>query len=112
MKEMVYGVKSGWTLEQYIAENILHPFPSFYAFLRNRHWHENERLGWFGGSTVTECEVHNEERVGKCLFRDEKTGAQVLCWKSDKKNWASKFYDRFVKSLDPETLLVSVDYHV
>ena len=104
------------------SENILHrekvnpdEFKPALAFLRNRRWHENDRWGWLGRPTATECEYHdngNGDGVGKCLFRDSETGAEIVCWKSDQKTWDKKFYDRFVKPLDPKTILIAVDYHV
>lgn len=91
-------------------------FRAFYAFLRDRHWHEAERLGWFGVPTATECERKdpgNPDSVfGKCLHKDEESGARVICWNEPWEVWEQKFYQRFVANLGPEERLVVVDYHV
>jgi len=103
---LIYGIEEGMTKEQYIAS----PF-FFYAFLRNRTWHENERMGWFGTSAKTECELSREEELkGKCIT--EKNGAKIINWRSDDATWAAKFWPRFIENLDPETILAVVDYHV
>lgn len=105
---LVYGVRPGETEEQYIQRNTC---LCFYAFLRNRQWHENERLGFFGGTARTECEVATgDEPKGKCLHRDKKTGAKIVVWNDA--NWNQKFWRRFVEPLHDSTLLVVVDYHV
>lgn len=85
-------------------------FPAHYAFLRNRTWHEQARMGWFGGTVATECEIHKGHK-GKCLHRDEKSGAAIVSWDNDP-NWDKKFYDRFIKHLPPDTWLVTTDFHV
>lgn len=90
------------------------------AFLHARHWHEAERLGWFGSSTYTECERKDMEKptadpdkwFGKCLHKDEELGAQVVCWNEPWEIWKEKFFHRFIEPLHPETTLVVVDYHV
>lgn len=95
-------------------------FKSAYAFLSNRHWHEAERLGWFGVSTMTECERKDLEKpianpdnwFGKCLHRDEKTGAQIVCWNEPGEIWDEQFVRRFLRPLPSDTILVNVDYHV
>jgi|SRR5215475_2449507 len=87
-----------------------------YAFLRNRHWHEAERLGWFGGSAKTECEIFHpddpDKVFGKCLHKDEKTGARVICWNEPWELWQVNFRKRFIEPLPADTVLVNVDYHV
>lgn len=86
---------------------------SFYGFLRNRTWHENERLGWFGGSAKTECEIATGEEIkGKCLHKNEELDAKIVVWNSPEKDWTTNFYRRFIEPLPPETYLVVVDYHV
>lgn len=105
------------TLEEWIGKRA--GKPSAYAFLVNRHWHENERMGWFGMSHTTECEVaspHNatttEEVKGKCVVKDKKTGAQIINWAVDDANWTAKYWDRFIAPLHDDTILAVVDFHV
>jgi hypothetical protein len=102
--------------ETYISRADTIWFPAFYAFLRNRHWNEGERLGWFGGTTATECERKNPEdvdiAVNRCLTKDEATGARIVVWNEPWELWEQHFYHRFIEPLPPETLLVVVDYHV
>ena len=88
-----------------------------YAFLRNRHWNEPERLGWFGSAAATECEIRTKKTgvkaaTGRCLHRDEETGARVVVWNESLEAWSKEFYRRFVEDLNPNTVLVTVDYHV
>lgn len=95
-------------------------FQSAYAFLSNRHWHEAERMGWFGMSAYTECERKDMDKptadpdkwFGKCLHRDEATAAQVVCWNEPSEIWGENFVRRFLHPLPPDTVLVNVDYHV
>ena len=108
---MVYGVEPDETVEQYLARRTGgHPFPAHYAFLHDRAWNESERMGWFGSRVRAECAVANTD--GVCLY--EKKGAKVVSWNQphDEADWPGKFYERFVEPLPPDTLLVTVDYHV
>lgn len=118
--ELIYGVKPDETLEQYLERECDGVVLSSYAFLSNRHWHEGERLGWFGSSTYTECERKDLDKptsdpsawFGKCLHKDETSGARVICWNDPSEIWQRNFYRRFIEPLPPETTLVNVDYHV
>jgi len=84
-----------------------------FAFLRQRRWHEAERMGWWGGSAQTECEIdHGPDYKGKCLHTSKELNARIISWAEDWDKWASRFWQRFVKPLDPDTHLVMVDYHV
>lgn len=86
---------------------------SFYSFLRNRNWHENERLGWFGCSAKTECEIAaGEEIKGKCLHKNKELDAKIVVWNSSDADWKKNYCRRFIEALPPETYLVVVDYHV
>ena len=95
-------------------------FDAATAFLRNRHWHEAERLGWFGTSTYTECELKDMEKpvadpdkwFGKCLHKDEASGAQIVCWNEPWEVWKEQYFKRFIAPLNPEDQLIVVDYHV
>ena len=80
----------------------------FYAFLRNRVWHEHERMGWWGGTAATECELAGTETH---ICTHEKDGARIVSWNGSD-SWDKMFYPRFVEPLPPETVLVTVDYHV
>lgn len=114
-KEMIYGVKEGETLEQFLARKNEQSSVHAYGFLQNRHWHEGERLGWFGSSTATECELKNPAsplKEGKCLYKDKATGARIVCWNEPWEVWSKVYYQRFIQPLNPETYLVVVDYHV
>jgi len=83
-----------------------------YAFLRNRHWNEAERMGWFGCSAKTECEIAGADtKDKKCVTKGE-NGARVVTWNVSEEAWDSKFYQRFVEPLPPDAVLVVVDYHV
>jgi len=111
--DFVYGIKSGETLDQYIDRNIDGvSFPAAYAFLSGRSWHEGNRLGWFGGSAATECEIKTKKKPKRCLHRSTRPKARIVCWYEPWEEWQKKFYDRFVKNLAPETTLIVVDYHV
>ena len=83
-------------------------FPAHYAFLRNRVWHEHERMGWWGNPAATECEQQGKD-VHICTH--EKDGARIISW-GGSDSWDKMFYPRFVEPLSPDTLLVTVDYHV
>jgi hypothetical protein len=95
---MIYGLPPDETLDSAIAKAKAKRL-SAYAFLRNRRWCENERLGFFGMATKSECQIKAEEEgkshEGRCIHED-----------------SAKFYDRFINDLSPETILVGVDYHV
>jgi hypothetical protein len=109
------------TLEQYVARKCgkVNPVHS-YAFLRNRHWHEPERMGWFGTTTFTECERKDMDKVranpdawfGKCLHKDEKTGSQIVCWNEPYEFWQEQYFHRFIEPLKAEETIIVVDYHV
>lgn len=114
-------VEKGETLEQYIARrkgarNPIHA----YAFLRNRHWNEAERMGWFGTTTYTECERKDmdkpvadpEKWFGKCLFKNEEMGSRIVCWNEPEEIWSAAFYHRFIETLHPEETIAVIDYHV
>lgn len=118
--DLCYGVKPDETFEQYMERSADGIVLAAYAFLSNRHWHEAERMGWFGSSTYTECELKAkregkdgvEEMVRRCLHKDEATGARVICWNEPYELWAKEYWERFIVPLAPDTTLVNVDYHV
>lgn len=90
------------------------------ACLRNRHWHESERMGWFGTSTYTECERKDldnptadpDKWFQKCLHKDEATGARVICWNEPWEIWEKNFVPRFLVPLAHDDIIAVVDYHV
>lgn len=123
-----YGLKADDTKESFVDRYADKPI-SFYAFLKDRQWHEVGRMGWFGSKVQTECEVKSDKtgeplRQGRCITRDEKTGARVYSWNKSKdladeaaedqaeRDWERLYFERFLKDLPPETVLVVVDYHV
>lgn len=108
--EFIYGVKMGETLEQYLERNVKNPFPSFYGFLRNRVWQETERMGWFGGSFKTECEIGGAD-VHICVYENKEMGSKIVSWQGSE-SFKDKFYERFIEALEPDVWLVTVDYHV
>lgn len=114
--EFMYGVNPAkTTLDEYLA-GLQSPI-ACPAFLHHRVWHEAERMGWFGGTALTECEIKAndsdvEAMVRRCQHRDEATGARIVVWNEPWEVWAEHFYKRFVEKLPPETLLAVVDYHV
>ena len=83
---------------------------SAYAFLRNMAWHENERMGWFGVSAATECEIKDPDYKGRCLHRDPETEAKIIVY--DDARWKERYWPRFIETLPGYTWLVAVDYHV
>ena len=112
--ELCYGVKPNESEADFLSRNLQGEwFPSSFAFLKDRHWHETGRLGWFGSITATECELAGRKDAPewKCLYKHE-SGARVVSWNSDEETWRKKFYSRFIQPLSPETTLVCVDYHV
>lgn len=109
--ELLYGVDPARTaVAEYLEEKVT-DFPWFGAFLKDRIWQEQERLGWWGGTFKTECETATGENPNICIYHNEKDGARIISWNGDP-NWRQKFFARFVEKLPPETLLVGVDYHV
>lgn len=114
-------VEKDETLEQYIARRRAGCGPIHaYAFLRNRHWNEAERMGWFGGTAYTECERKDLEKpvsdpdkwFGKCLHKNEEMGAQIVCWNEPEEIWQANYYQRFIENLHPDNTIAVVDYHV
>lgn len=118
----IYDVDPDETaLDEFLAANLDGvAFPASYAFLQNRYWHEAERLGWFGTSALTECEIKAKEQgvtdvetmIRRCKHKDPETGASVICWNETWEVWNKEFYHRFIEPLHPDTVLVNVDYHV
>lgn len=119
-REFRWGIRPEDTLQSYIDRVVGKNPIRASAFLRNRHWHECERLGLFGASTYTECERKDMDEpkgdpanwFGKCLHKDEATGAQIVCWNEPHEIWNEFYYQRFVQPLGPEEHLLVVDYHV
>lgn len=97
------------TLDEYVNTHLTPLTAS--AFLKNKTWTENGRMGWFGMSTVTECEVRGEE-PNICKYVHEGNEAQTITYNISQEDWQRGFWDRFIEKLDPETRLVVVDYHV
>lgn len=115
MCEMIYGFNPlEISKADYIA-SIPSWFPTSYAFLRARHWHEGERLGWFGSRASTECELKHPDDPDTLTRRCTTTGeenAKLVIWNEPWELWEQNFAKRFIEPLPPETTLVCVDYHV
>lgn len=106
-----WGIKEDETLDQLktrCSSLIMHA----YAFLKDRRWCENERLGWFGASAKTECEIANPDYKGRCITTCEKTGAKIVTWGETEERWDAMYWPRFLRNLSEDTTLVSVDYHI
>ena len=114
MWPLLYGEKADATLESLLTIAKQAWFPSHYAFVKDKRWNERERMGWFGSRTQTECEMKNgKESVRRCkAVVSDAPEAYVVTWNEDYDTWDFKFYDRFIKPLDPTDWLVTVDYHV
>lgn len=107
------------TLDEFLLKELNGvAFPASYAFLRNRYWHEAERMGWFGSTAATECEIKARDKsdvetmIRRCKYKDPETGAAVVCWNEPWEVWNQEFYHRFIEPLPADTVLVNVDYHV
>lgn len=87
----------------------------FYAFLRERHWHEGLRLGWLGCNADTECEIKHADDpdvlTRRCLTIGNEN-SRIVTWQEPWELWKENFVKRFIDPLKPETVLVVVDYHV
>jgi len=97
------------------VKNLTKTDVNSYAFLRERHWHEGERMGWFGVSAATECEIKAGDDpdvlTKKCLTVGDED-ARIVTWNEPWELWKENFYRRFISPLHPDTVLVVVDYHV
>lgn len=101
------------TREIYLARKVpQHGWPVPRAFLRERHWHEGRRMGWFGVDAASECEMKKKPGKTKRCLTKGKNGARIVTWQEEDAEWYAAYFDRFIKPLPPETLLVAVDYHV
>lgn len=117
-RRLGYGVNEGESKEDYVARKASAPLTCS-AFLRNRQWHEGGRMGWFGTTIKTECEIKaataGAEWTGRCIHHHEESGAKIFDWtgpKDDDEKWDALFWARFVRNLPPDTTLVVVDFHV
>lgn len=116
-REWSYGFKPDESLESLLARYTSRSLQA-YAFLKERAWYEQSRLGWFGASTATECERRSlaetgEEYTGRCLHTCPHTGARIVSFQEeDDERWPQLYWPRFIRPLLPETTLVIVDYHV
>lgn len=111
----VYGLDEGETREVTVAKYIRRQL-SAYAFLKDRKWLESERLGWFGSSAKTECEIASGgEWAERCVHKDDATGAMIATFtgpKDTQDQWEELYWARFIRPLPEDTILVNVDYHV
>jgi len=113
--ELIYGFNPSEISEaDYLALNTKSPLAAF-AFLRERHWHEGERMGWFGSRARTECEIKAVDDPNVLTRRCLTTGnenARIVVWNEPWEIWRQNYWQRFIAPLKPETVLVAVDYHV
>lgn len=112
----LYGINEGEAREQFLERMNADAPITAYAFLKQHNWNERGRMGFFGCTTPTECERAGQT-LTRCKWRSEKEEAIIISWNEDDDDdgpdiWNEKFYDRFLKKLDPELHLVAVDYHV
>lgn len=114
------SVQNGESQEDFLRRRLDAYHYANHAFLKNRHWHEADRLGWFGATAYTECERKDLDKpvadpdkwFGKCLYRMKEKQAQIVCWNEPTEIWQENFVHRFVEPLGPEAYLALVDYHV
>jgi hypothetical protein len=114
LRELIYGLRPDDTRES-VRERFEQELLSAHAFLRDRRWHEQERLGWFGTPTITECarqaDARGESYQGVCTYTDKETAAAIVSF-GEGDGWKRMFFRRFVENLAADTTLVMVDYHV
>ncbi len=113
--DLIYGFDPREVTEaDYVARNLKSPVSAF-AFLRERHWHEGERMGWFGSHAATECEIKAgsdpDVLTRRCLTTGDEN-ARIVVWNEPWEIWQEAYHKRFIEPLKPETVLVCVDYHV
>lgn len=112
-RAFLFDIKDGTTKAEYLKSRTASWFPAHHAFLHNLHWHEASRMGWFGCEAKTECEAAGKPDYHRCKAKAKGAPeAFVVSWGDDEETWNFKFHDRFIKTLAPETWLVTVDYHV
>lgn len=110
--QFAYGIEPGHTLEQYLDVHAYLLHFAFPVFLRDHTWSENGRMGWCGTETATECERVGGAEPKRCVFQLPEYQAQTVSYQEDRDAWYRRYFDRFIRRLDPSTLLVVVDYHV
>jgi len=116
-QHFLYGLDGVDSLESLLDRTARESPIIAYAFLRNRVWHEKARLGFFGMTAATECEITAEnkgmEYAGRCLVTCKETDAKIVSFDEDRNDrWQELYYARFIRPLAPDTMLVAVDYHV
>jgi len=107
LRSIVYGIKPDET-EASFVERCGHV--SAYAFLRELHWNERQRMGFFGMPTATECERKGENEIRRC--KTQMGEASIVTWNEDPDIWTKSFEQRFFTPLPEGTWLVVVDYHI
>lgn len=105
-----YKMPKGATLESFIALKRRVKLSAF-AFLREQRWHENERLGFFGGTAATECETAGRAK-GKCIVGKIDEPPCIIGFNETPERWEDHYFARFIENLAPTTTLVVVDFHV
>lgn len=105
-----YKIAEDETLETFISRKRRIKLSAF-GFLRDRRWHENERLGFFGGTAKSECELSGRPE-GKCIVGKIDEPPCITGFNESPERWAEHYFARFIENLAPATTLVVVDFHV
>lgn len=105
-----WKIPEGETWDSYIERHSKNKLTA-HAFLRSGIWHENERLGFFGCTAKSECQIAGRDE-GKCLVGDLKNPPAILGFNESNERWDEHFWNRFIAPLPDESWLVAVDYHV
>lgn len=114
-RKLFYGIEPSDTLELYVERGVAACVPPpCCAFVRNRKWFEPGRMGWFATETATECAIKspNDEAPDVCRFRHADSEAIITSYKMTFEEWKARWFDRFIRGLPPETVLVLVDCHI
>jgi len=111
LREAIYGIKSGQTREEYIADRANFPL-SAHTFLMDLEWHESGRMGWWGAAATPES--GEEEGVSVCVSTHKRLRQAKIVTHNNlsQEEWAEKFFEMFIKPLPEDAWIVVVDYHV
>ena len=110
----IYGLAEDETRSDTIANSTRRILWSW-AFLKDRKWFEQARMGWFATATAPECHADDDTWSERCVTKCEKTGGQIATFVGPKDSddvWAEMYWARFIRPLPDNTWLVTVDFHV
>jgi len=105
-----YNFAPDETLESLIAKRQNRRI-SAYAFLWKKRWHENQRMGFFGCATASECKIEGRDK-GKCIVGRISKPPCIIGFNEPDERWRDHYWSRFIENLPAETTLVVVDFHV